>query len=102
MCAIITHIKQLEYALIKGDFKIVNFLDVIFNLHKNIYEPKRKPDNQPIYLNVNSKHPPTTIKELPKPTGKRLSELLCNKKIFEKALPPYTDALKKKVDSKRT
>ena len=27
---------------------------------------------------------------------KRLSELLCNKGTFEKVIPPYTDALKKK------
>ena len=38
---------------IKGDLKIVNFLDVTFNLHKNSYEPYRKPDNQPVYINVN-------------------------------------------------
>ena len=30
---------------IKGDLKIVNFLDVTFDLHKNTYEPYRKPDN---------------------------------------------------------
>ena len=47
---------------IKGDLKIVNFLDVTFNLHKNTYEPYRKPDNQPVYINVNSNHPPTTIR----------------------------------------
>ena len=32
---------------------------------------------------------------MPKSIGKRLSELLCNKKIFEKAIPPYNDALEK-------
>ena len=80
---------------IKGDLKIVNFLDVTFNLHKNTYEPYRKPDNQPVYINVNSNHPPTIIRELLKSIGKRLSELSCNKETFEKAIPPYTDALKK-------
>ena len=47
------------------------------------------------HIVINSNHPPTTIRELPKSIGKRLSELSCNKEIFEKATPPYTDALKK-------
>ena len=37
---------------IKGNLKIVNFLDVTFNLHKSTYKPHRKPDNQPVYVNV--------------------------------------------------
>ena len=78
----------------KGDLKIVNFLDMTFNLHKNTYESYRNLDNQPVY-NVNWTHSPTTIRELPKSIGKRLSELSCNKETFEKAIPPYTDALKK-------
>ena len=77
---------------IKGNLKIVNFLDMTFNLHKNTYKPYRKPDNQSVYINVNSNHPPTIIRELPKSIGKRLSELLCNKEIFEKTIPPYSDA----------
>ena len=79
---------------IKGNLKIVNFFDATFNLHKNIYGPYRKPNNQPVRINVNLNHPPTTIRELPKPIGKKLSELSYNKEIFEKAIPPYTDALK--------
>ena len=69
---------------IKRDLKIVNFLDVTINLHKNTYEPYSKPDNQPVYINVNSNYPPTTIRELPKSIRKRLSKLSCNKEIFEK------------------
>ena len=56
----------------------------------------------PVYININSNHPPNTIRELPKSIRKRLSEFSCNKEIFEKGIPPYTDALKKKVDSKKT
>ena len=32
---------------------------------------------------------------MPKSIGKRLSELSCSKEVFEKAIPPYTDALKR-------
>ena len=80
---------------IKVNLKIVSSLDVTFNLHKNTYEPYRKPDNQPVYINVNSNHPPTKIREFFKSIGKRLSELSCNKEIIEKAIPPYNDAFKK-------
>lgn len=81
---------------IKGNLKIGNFLDVAFNLHKNTHKPYSKPDDLPAYIDVNSNHPPTTIRELPKSIGKRLSELSCNKKIFEKAIPPpYNDDFKK-------
>ena len=80
---------------ISRELKIVNFLDVTFNFHKNNYEPYRKPDNQPVYINVNSNHPPTKIRELPKSIVKRLSELSCNKETFEKAIPPYANNLRK-------
>ena len=69
---------------IKGNVRIVNFPYVTFNLYKNNYKPYRKSDNHPVYINVNSSHPLTVVRELPKSIGKRLSELLCYKKIFEK------------------
>ena len=37
---------------IKGELKIVNFLDVTFNLHKNTYEPYRKSDKESVYINL--------------------------------------------------
>ena len=80
---------------IKGNLKIGNFLDVTFNLHKNTHKPYSKPDDLPAYIDVNSNHPPTSIQELPKSIGKRLSELSCNKQILEKAIPPYNDDFKK-------
>ena len=92
---VIKTFKYCELKIIKGNLKTVNFLDVRFNLPKNIFEPYKKPDNQPVYINVNSNHPPSTIPELPKSIRKRLSELSCNKEIFEKAIPPCNDALNK-------
>ena len=80
---------------IKGNLKIGNLLDMALNLHKNTYKPYSKPDDLPVYIDVNSNHPPTSIRELPKSIGKRLSGLSCIKKILEKAIPPYNDAFKK-------
>ena len=38
--------------------KIVDFLDVRFNLNHQRYEPYRKPNNDPVYINKHSNHPP--------------------------------------------
>ena len=37
---------------IQSNLKIVNHLDVTFNLTNNSYYPYRKPDNPPMYINV--------------------------------------------------
>ena len=80
---------------IKGNLKTVNFPDVTFRLHKNTYKLYRKPNNQSVYINVNLNHSPTTKRELPESIGKRLLELSPNKEMFDKAIPPYNDGLKK-------
>ena len=43
--------------VIKMNLKTVDFLDVRFNLTNNTYEPYRKPNNEPVYININSNHP---------------------------------------------
>ena len=49
--------------VIKMNLKTVDFLDVRFNLTNNTYEPYRKPNNEPVYINMNP--PPNILKELP-------------------------------------
>ena len=44
------------------NLKIVNFLDVTFDLTTGKYKPYNKPGNIPVYINVKSSHPPD-IKE---------------------------------------
>ena len=51
---------------IQANLKIVNFLDIEMNLGTGTYRPYRKADNMPVYINRNSNHPPTIIKEIPK------------------------------------
>ena len=48
------------------NLKTVDFLDVRFDLVNNTYQPYRKPNNEPIYINKRSNHPPNILKELPK------------------------------------
>ena len=71
-----------------------DFLDVTFNLVTEKYFPYRKPDNDPVYINAKSNHPPIIIKGLPKMTNKRLSDVLCNEDEFKRAKSLYENALK--------
>ena len=47
------------------NLKIVNFLDVTFDLTTGKYKPYNKPGNIPLYINVKSNHPRNIIKNLP-------------------------------------
>ena len=46
--------------------KIMYFLDVRFNLNDQTYEPYRKPNNEPVDINKQSKDPPFIIADIPK------------------------------------
>ena len=78
---------------IETNLRETDFLDVTFNLHTNKYFPYRKPNNDPLYINIYSNHPSTTKKELRKMINKRLSELSCDKDAFDKAKGIYEKAL---------
>ena len=45
--------------------KIVNFLDVTFNLANGTYRPYKKANESLLYINTFSNHPPQVIKQLP-------------------------------------
>ena len=60
--------------------KTVDFLDVTFDLDKNICKPYQKPNNSPIYINKNSNHPPNILKQLPKSIFKPISETSSSRK----------------------
>ena len=80
---------------IQANLRVVNFLDVQFDIIKGTYKPYRKPDNTPVYINKDSNHPPSIIKQLPQAVAKRISDISSNKEIFNSAIPIYTEALKK-------
>ena len=73
--------------------KVVDFLDVTFNLKDGTYKPYQKPDNKISYINVQSKHPPNIIKQLPKTIERRLSNNSWNETIFDEATSLYEKAL---------
>ena len=73
--------------------KIVNYLDITFNLNDGTYLPYQKPDNIIIqYIHVESNHPPNIIKQILKTTKKRLSQLSSHE-IFNESTPFYEEKL---------
>ena len=71
----------------------VDFLDVTFNLHEDVYKPYRKPNSKPVYIHTNSNHPPHIKKQIPKMIGKRLSNISKDEKIFDDIKGEYNEAL---------
>ena len=67
---------------VSSNNKIVNFLDVTLDLSNNSYKPFIKTDQHPSYINVNSNHPKTVIKQVPEAVNLRIRKLSANEKIF--------------------
>lgn len=78
---------------IEANLKIVNFLDVTLNLHSGKFYPYRKPNDQPLYINALSNHPPKILQNLPAAISKRISDLSCDQETFSEAAPIYERAL---------
>ena len=72
--------------------KTVNYLDVTLNLENSTYCPYQKENNQTKYINIESNHPPSIIKQLPLSIKSRLSTLSSSEEIF---VIPSQDALDK-------
>ena len=79
--------------IIECNIKVVNYLDVTFNLNDGTYRSYQKPDNIIQYIHVESNHPPNIIKQIPKTIEKRLSQLSSNKEIFSESAPFYEGEL---------
>ena len=75
--------------------KIVNYLDVTFNLNDGTYRPYQKPDNIIQYIHVESSHPPNIIKQIPKTIEKRLSQLSSSEENPVKYNPANTEIYNK-------
>ena len=79
---------------IQSNVKVADFLDVTLNLSNGKYYPFSKPNNEPVYINAKSNHPPIIIKHLPAAINRRISNLSCNEEEFHKASGPYNAALR--------
>ena len=78
---------------IQCNLKIVDYLDVTFNLTDSSYRPFNKTNNEINYIHKQSNQPLSIIKQLPLSVERRLSKLSCNEKIFNDSIPIYQEAL---------
>ena len=92
---IVKTFKQCGLAItIQFNSKNVNFLDITFDLQNSVYKPYRKCNGKPTFMNKNSNHPLSILKQLTKSIEKGHSETSSNKDMFDKSLKFYQDALK--------
>ena len=79
--------------IIQCNLKIVDYLDVTFNLTDSSSRPFNKTNNEINYIHKQSNHPPSIIKQLPLSVERRLSKLSSNEKIFNDSIHIYQEAL---------
>lgn len=80
---------------IEANKQVINFLDVTLNLREGSHKPYLKPNNTILYVNKQSNHPPTILKNIPANINKRLSKLSSNEQQFNTTVQPYQEALTK-------
>ncbi len=78
----------------EANLHVVNFLDVTFDLNNGKFKPYRKPNDDPLYINRHSNHPPSIIKQLPTSINKRISALSADEQTFHESAPISQNALR--------
>ena len=68
---------------------------VTLNLTTGKYQPYNKSDNNPLYINILSNHPPNIIKNLPGNISKRINNLSADETTFNKCKDLCNSALAK-------
>jgi hypothetical protein len=75
------------------NMKVVN-LDVTFDLISAKHKPYRKPNDDPLYINRHSNHPPSITRQLPTAINKRIALLSSDEQTFKESTPIYQNALR--------
>ena len=70
---------------VNTNMKLVDFLDISFDLNNDLFMPYLKPNNVIMYVNVNSNHPPKIKENIPKSINKRLGTLSKNENGFQES-----------------
>ena len=68
------------------NMKVVNYLDVTFNLNDGSYRPYHKQNDEINYIHTESNHPLNIIKQLPLAIEKRLSNISPSKRTIHPIL----------------
>ena len=79
--------------VIESNLKVVDYLDVTLDLNNGTHKPYRKPNDETLYIDAKSNHPPNIIKQLPISVEDRLRCLSSSKRIFNEAAQHYQGAL---------
>ena len=79
--------------IIECNLKIINYLDVTFNLNDGFYLLYRMPNNETHYIHIQSDHPPSITNQLPWYIEKCLSQISPSKDIFYKTAPYFEQGL---------
>ena len=86
--------KDINFTIdVETNLKIVDFLDITFNLNNDVYRPYKKP-NDLLYINKSSNHPPQIINQLTKIINERLSRNSSNEEVFNSSKCQYEKALR--------
>ena len=80
---------------VEGGKKTVDFLDVVFNLEDASHCPFVKPNTTTNYVSVESNHPKTILKTLPRSVSKRLSTNSSSKEQFEHHTGHFKEAMRR-------
>ena len=78
---------------VEANKKVVQFLDVEFSLENDTFKPFIKPNDVPLYVHIQSDHPPSVLNNIPAAINRRISALSSNLKMFESVAPLYQEAL---------
>ena len=70
----------------------IDLFNLTLNLKTDSSQPFRKPNSNPIYIDINSKHPPQILKQLPKSISKRLSKNSSSKEVFDRSKTLYENS----------
>jgi hypothetical protein len=76
------------------NLNVVNFLDVTFDLNNAKHKTDRKPNDDPLYINRHSNHPPSITRRFPTPINKRIALLSSDEQTFTESTPIYQNALR--------
>ena len=77
---------------VKTNLKIPNFLNIHFEIKDNIYQPYKKLNDEPLYINKNSNHPLTDIKQILKAISKQVSDISSSREIHDQNISYCEDA----------
>ena len=84
-----------DTGFIRPNLKTVNYLDITFNLSNATYQSFYNPKHEITYLDKESNHPTSILRQMPLFINSRLSKHSSNEKIFNASTQIYQEDLKK-------